>query len=65
MCAGDVVYKIVGSSSYRGQYHYHFETQTCAVIPRDNNSLDVVVSTQWVQGVQEAISLLLNISSNR
>lgn len=59
------MHKIEGSFSYKGQYHYHYETQTCAVTPRDTNSLDVVVSTQCMQGVQESIYQLLNISENR
>ncbi|KAG8325288.1 hypothetical protein J6590_071543 [Homalodisca vitripennis] len=61
----DVEQTIKGSFSYKGQYFYFYETLTCIVYPRDNNTLDVVLPTQWMQHVQEAISKLLNISSNR
>ncbi|XP_054283492.1 uncharacterized protein LOC129000555 [Macrosteles quadrilineatus] len=61
----DVEHKIEGEYTFNGQYHSYYETHTCVVRPRDNLVLDVMVSSQWMQGIHEAISALLNMSVNR
>jgi xanthine dehydrogenase/oxidase len=45
------------------QYHYHLETQQCLCIPNDGE-LDVYSSSQWSDGVQCAISEVLNMPTN-
>ncbi|KAL3841842.1 hypothetical protein ACJMK2_019941 [Sinanodonta woodiana] len=46
---------VTGSISMGGQYHMHMETQISICIPTDDG-MNVYSSTQWIDGVQSAIS---------
>ncbi|XP_073980913.1 xanthine dehydrogenase-like isoform X2 [Rhodnius prolixus] len=60
----NIKYKLKGSWDLKSQYHYTMETQTCVAVPVEDN-LDIFVSSQWPAGVQEAISVALNIPEHR
>ncbi|CAG9761736.1 unnamed protein product [Ceutorhynchus assimilis] len=60
----DIKTVINGKTSVRGQYHFHMETQMCVVIPTEDG-LDIFASTQWMQGIQGAVSQILNIPSQK
>lgn len=59
----DVKYKINGTYVTGGQYHFHFELQTCLCCPSDIG-FNVYSSTQHVAFVQQSISDVLNVSQN-
>lgn len=56
--------KIMGESQMRGQYHFTMEAQTCLCVPVEDG-LDVYACTQWIQSVQDAIAVALNIPVHR
>ncbi|XP_073981622.1 uncharacterized protein isoform X2 [Rhodnius prolixus] len=59
----DIKHVIKGTYTLEGQYHYTLELQSCLCVPTDVG-MTVYSSTQWTSGVQNAISLALNIPSN-
>lgn len=61
---GNIKYKFTGRWDLKAQYHYTMETQTCVAVPVEDN-LDIFVCSQWPAGVQEAISIALNIPEHR
>ena len=51
---------ISGQVECGSQYHYHIETQTAVVIPQEEG-FKVHSSTQWVDRVQAAIAIVLDV----
>ncbi|CAG9763262.1 unnamed protein product [Ceutorhynchus assimilis] len=60
----DVKAVIKSKTSLRGQYHFHMETQNCVVIPTEDG-LDVFPGTQFMNGIQGAISQVINMPSQK
>uniref|UniRef100_A0A1B6LVT9 Aldehyde oxidase/xanthine dehydrogenase a/b hammerhead domain-containing protein n=2 Tax=Graphocephala atropunctata TaxID=36148 RepID=A0A1B6LVT9_9HEMI len=60
----DVKKVIEGDFKLTDQYHFVMETMTCLTVPIEDG-LDVYCPSQWLQVVQEAISMVLNIPNNR
>lgn len=59
-----LIYQITDSLELGSQYHFTMETQSCFCIPTDDG-LQVYSSTQWMDLVQTAISLSLDIPLNK
>ncbi|KAF2897493.1 hypothetical protein ILUMI_08680, partial [Ignelater luminosus] len=59
----DVKHVVKGTFDTTWQYHYHMETQICAVVPKED-SLDIYPGTQWMDLIQVAVASVLNISEN-
>ncbi|KAK9512029.1 hypothetical protein O3M35_000556 [Rhynocoris fuscipes] len=60
----DIKYKLKGRWDLKTQYHYTMETLTSIAVPVEDD-LEVYCATQWPAGVQEAISLALNVPEHR
>nr|XP_056717292.1 aldehyde oxidase 3-like [Euleptes europaea] len=57
---------IEGENRVGGQIHFYMETNRSVVIPRkEDNEMDIYVSTQDATKVQELVSTTLDIQSNR
>ncbi|KAK3581553.1 hypothetical protein CHS0354_031893 [Potamilus streckersoni] len=54
---------VTGSISMGGQYHMHMETQISICVPTEDG-MDVHSSTQWIDGVQTAISQITGLQRN-
>lgn len=62
---GKNIDKIIKGENYiNGQYHFTMEPQTCITRPAEDG-LDIITSTQWIDGSQIAISEALNIDEKR
>ncbi|KAF2895406.1 hypothetical protein ILUMI_10770 [Ignelater luminosus] len=59
----DIKHVVKGTFDTTWQYHYHMETQICAVVPKED-SLDIYPGTQWMDFVQVAVASVLKISEN-
>ncbi|KAF2883573.1 hypothetical protein ILUMI_22637 [Ignelater luminosus] len=59
----DIKHVVKGTFDTTWQYHYHMETQICAVVPKED-SLDIYPGTQWMDLIQVAVASVLNISEN-
>eukprot|EP00095_Tigriopus_kingsejongensis_P005797 maker-scaffold88_size394946-snap-gene-2.26 protein:Tk05797 transcript:maker-scaffold88_size394946-snap-gene-2.26-mRNA-1 annotation:"hypothetical protein DAPPUDRAFT_313254" len=55
---------IAGKFEIGSQYHFHLETQTCAVRPIEEGQFEVYSSTQWISVTQSAIAKALGVSLN-
>ncbi|XP_015264160.1 PREDICTED: aldehyde oxidase [Gekko japonicus] len=57
---------IEGENRVGGQNHFYMETNSSVVIPRkEDNEIDIYVSTQDASNVQELVATTLDIQSNR
>ncbi|MFH4973423.1 hypothetical protein AB6A40_000132 [Gnathostoma spinigerum] len=56
---------VSGSVRCGGQEHFYFETHTCIVIPGEHNEMEIISSTQCIDGVQEVASLLSGIPRHK
>ncbi|KAL3841843.1 hypothetical protein ACJMK2_019942 [Sinanodonta woodiana] len=54
---------VTGSITMGGQYHMHMETQISICIPTEDG-MDVHSSTQWIDGVQTAISQITGMQKS-
>ncbi|XP_064388596.1 xanthine dehydrogenase/oxidase-like [Halichondria panicea] len=54
---------ITGKVELGSQYHYHMETHTAVVIP-DEGGFKVQSATQWVDRVQAAVAMVMNIPAS-
>jgi xanthine dehydrogenase/oxidase len=57
--------QVQGEFEMGSQYHFHMETQSCIVRPIENGEYEVIVSTQWVDGVTQVVASVLGIKNNR
>lgn len=66
ICVADDVKKVVkGEFKMDTQYHFPMETLSCVSVPTEDGGLDIFCTTQWLQIVQETVSLLLNMPQNK
>lgn len=60
------VAKVVkGEFSVGSQYHYPMETMVCVCNPTEDGGLDVYCASQWLQLVQETISVVTNLKQHK
>lgn len=60
----DVKHVIKGKFDVSWQYHYHMETQCCAVVPVEDG-LDIYPSTQSLDFAHMSAANALNIPQNK
>lgn len=60
----DVTKVINGENTIYGQYHFTMENISCVTRPTEEG-LEVFVTSQWMDGVQEMISKALNMKHNQ
>ncbi|GFO29434.1 xanthine dehydrogenase [Plakobranchus ocellatus] len=58
-------HKILGQIECGEQYHFHMETQSTLCIPTDDGGMDVVASTQWLDGVLETVAQVLGLEQSQ
>ena len=51
MTDGRAVVTVEGEFGTGAQYHFHMETQSCIVRPKENRQFEVHSATQWMDGV--------------
>jgi xanthine dehydrogenase/oxidase len=57
---------IEGTVKVGGQDHFYLETPSCLAIPKtESNEIEVIMTTQYISGVQLAIAKALNIPENK
>ena len=54
-----------GEFEIGSQYHFHLETQSCLVLPREEGQFEIHSATQYIYYVQHAVSNVLNVPSNK
>lgn len=60
----NVSHIITGNFEMGSQYHYTMETQTCVCIPNEDG-MDIYSASQWIDIVQCAVALVLNVPQNK
>lgn len=55
---------VTGHFEMGSQYHYTMETQTCVCVPSDDG-MNIYSAAQWIDGVQLAVSNVLNVPQNK
>ena len=58
-------HKITGKIECGKQYHFHMETQSCLCSPTDDGGMDVLASTQWLDGVLEVVAQVLGLEQSQ
>ncbi|XP_065332782.1 uncharacterized protein LOC135934747 [Cloeon dipterum] len=56
---------IKGDFSLPRQYHMTMETQTCLVVPREDDNYDVFCSTQFMDLAQAVVAKCLNVEASK
>jgi xanthine dehydrogenase/oxidase len=56
---------VQGSACTGLQYHFYMETQSCCVVPTENDGFTIHSSTQWPVLVQQSVAGLLNIPEGK
>ena len=56
---------VSGEFEIGSQYHFHMETQSCIVTPKEDGQFEVFSATQWMDNVQHTISGALGIPDNK
>jgi len=54
-----------GEMRVGGQEHFYMETQSCLVIPKEEDEMEVHLSTQAPSSMQREVALCLGIPANR
>ncbi len=57
--------EVSGTFEVGAQYHFHMETQTCAVRPIENGQFDVYSSCQGTDAVQQTVAAALGLDNNK
>ncbi|GFS24784.1 indole-3-acetaldehyde oxidase, partial [Elysia marginata] len=58
-------HKLSGQIKCGEQYHFHMETQSCLCSPTDDGGMDVLASTQWLDGVLETVAQVLGLKQSQ
>ncbi|GFO29431.1 indole-3-acetaldehyde oxidase-like [Plakobranchus ocellatus] len=58
-------HNVLGQIECGEQYHFHMETQSALCIPTDEGGMDVIASTQWLDGVLETVAQVLGIEQSQ
>ncbi len=54
---------ITGQVELGAQYHYHLETHTAVVVP-DEGGFKVQSATQWIDRVQAAVAMVMDVPAS-
>ncbi|KAK3730646.1 hypothetical protein RRG08_060314 [Elysia crispata] len=58
-------HQITGQIKCGEQYHFHMETQSCLCAPTDDGGMEVLASTQWLDGVLEVVAQVLGLQQSQ
>ncbi|GFS24807.1 indole-3-acetaldehyde oxidase-like, partial [Elysia marginata] len=58
-------HRLTGSISCGDQFHFHLETQVVSCIKSDNGGMDVMATSQCLDGVQETVAQVLGIPESQ